>query len=56
MIKSTVKSTNGAAAESLGVGGEGAESGVDVGVRQREHVAVVVGIGSRRLVLGWDDR
>lgn len=39
-----MEAADGEAAKAFGLGGEGAESGVDVGVRKRKHV----GIGS-----GW---
>ena len=40
MVKGTVEAADGEATEALGLGGEGAESGVDVGVRKRKHVGI----------------
>ena len=39
-MKGTVEAADGEATEALGLGGEGAESGVDVGVRKRKHVGI----------------
>lgn len=40
MVKGTVEAADGEATEALGLGGEGAESCVDVGVRKRKHVGI----------------
>ncbi|WVY98954.1 hypothetical protein V8G54_031105 [Vigna mungo] len=42
-VKGAVEATNSEAAEALGLGSEGAEGGVDVGVRKREHVGISYG-------------
>ena len=36
-MKGTVEAADSEATEALGLGGEGAEGGVDVGVRKRKH-------------------
>lgn len=38
-----MEAANSETAEALGLGGEGAEGGVDVGVRKREHVGISYG-------------
>lgn len=56
MVKGTVEAADGEATEALGLGGEGAESCVDVGVRKRKHGGIgggwvrIVFIGRRNRV------
>lgn len=49
-MKRTVKSADCGVAKAFGLTGEGTESGVDVGVRQREHVELWDGGGGLLLV------